>query len=148
MNLRHTQLIHYYMTLRDPGKPPSGDAGENVTSCCEIRKKIMLYDHRTYTCRPNTIRKHLALYGEFGYDVQRRHLGDPVVYAAVDAGNVNSYVHIWCYADADDRSARRAALATDPQWQTYLAKSAEAGYLVSQVNQLMTPVPFFSPPQS
>ncbi|MCA0942847.1 NIPSNAP family protein [Salipiger pacificus] len=107
----------------------------------------MLYDHRTYTCRPGTIRKHLALYGEHGFDVQRRHLGEPAVYAAVETGDVNSYVHIWVYADAADRAARRAALAADPEWQAYLGKSAEAGYLVSQVNQLMAPVPFFTPPQ-
>lgn len=107
----------------------------------------MLYDHRTYTCRPGTIRKHLALYGEHGFAVQRRHLGEPAVYAAVETGNVNSYVHIWVYADAADRAARRAALAADPEWQAYLGKSAEAGYLASQVTQLMSPVPFFTPPQ-
>ncbi|WP_417244392.1 NIPSNAP family protein [Celeribacter sp.] len=107
----------------------------------------MLYDHRTYTCRPGTIRKHLALYGEHGYDIQRRHLGNPVVYGAVETGDVNSSVHIWCYADAADRATKRAALAADPEWQAYLAKSAEAAYLVSQVNQLMSPAPFFTPPQ-
>lgn len=105
----------------------------------------MIYDHRTYTCRPGTIRKHLTLYGEHGFDVQRRHLGEPIVYGAVETGDVNSYVHIWCYDDAADRAARRAALAADPEWQDYLKRSAEAGYLVSQVNQILAPVPFFTP---
>ena len=36
----------------------------------------MLYDVRTYTCRPGTIRKHQALYLEHGFEVQKRHLGD------------------------------------------------------------------------
>ncbi|MEO1986990.1 MAG: NIPSNAP family protein [Martelella sp.] len=105
----------------------------------------MIYDHRTYTCRPGTIRKHLTLYGEHGFDVQRRHLGEPIVYGAVETGDVNSYVHIWCYDDAADRAARRAALAADPEWQDYLKRSAEAGYLVSQVNQILAPAPFFTP---
>ena len=105
----------------------------------------MLYDMRTYTCRPGTIQKHFKLYGEHGYDTQRKHLGQPIVYGAVESGDVNSYVHIWVYEDAADRAKRRKALNSDPDWKAYLAKSAEAGYLVSQVNQLMVPAPFFDP---
>lgn len=107
----------------------------------------MIYDHRTYVCRPGTIKKHLALYAEHGWSAQTRHLGRPVVYAAVETGDVNSYIHIWAYEDAADRAAKRQAMAADPDWQAYLAKSAEAGYLVSQVNQILTPAAFFDPPQ-
>lgn len=103
----------------------------------------MIYDHRTYVCRPGTIKKHLALYGEFGYPAQVRNLGAPVVFAQIETGDVNSFVHIWPYKDAADRAARRARLMADPDWQAYLVKSAEAGYLVSQVNQIMGPTPFF-----
>ena len=108
----------------------------------------MIYDHRTYTCRPGTIRKHMALYAEHGWRVQSRHLGMPVVYGAVETGNVNSYVHIWVYEDAADRAAKRSALAADPAWSAYLKLSAEAAYLVNQVNQILTPAAFFEPPQS
>ncbi len=31
----------------------------------------MLYDVRTYTCRPGTLKRHLALYAEHGFDVFR-----------------------------------------------------------------------------
>ena len=31
----------------------------------------------------------------------------------------------------------------DADWQDYLRRSAEAGYLVSQVNKILTPAPFF-----
>ena len=103
----------------------------------------MIYDHRTYTCRPGTIAKHMKLYGEFGWPVQRRHLGDPVVYGAVETGGVNSYVHIWQFDDATDRAQKRAAMAADPEWQDFLKKSADAGYLVSQVNTILKPAPFF-----
>jgi hypothetical protein len=105
----------------------------------------VIYDHRTYTCRPGTIRKHMALYGAHGWETQRRHLGQPVVYGAVETGDVNSYVHVWVYADAADRARRRAALSADPAWGAYLARSAEAGYLVRQVNQILTRAPFFEP---
>ena len=44
----------------------------------------MIYDHRTYCCRPGTIKKHLALYAEFGFPAQKRILGEPVIYAQVE----------------------------------------------------------------
>lgn len=105
----------------------------------------MIYDQRTYTCRPGTIGKHMALYGEHGWKVQSRHLGRPLIYGAVETGDVNSYLHIWVFADAADREAKRRALQADPEWKAYLFKSAEAGYLVAQVNTILRPAPFFDP---
>ena len=105
----------------------------------------MLYDVRTYVCRPGTIKAHLALYAEHGFEAQKRHLGEPVLYVQAETGNVNSYLHIWLYADAADREQRRSALQKDPAWIAYLKRSAEAGYLASQHNTLMTEVSFFRP---
>jgi hypothetical protein len=103
----------------------------------------VLYDVRTYTCRPGTLKRHLALYAEFGFDTQRRHLGDPVLYLQTETGDVNSYTHIWEFADAADRAAKRAALQADPGWAGYLTRSADAAFLVSQENRLMVRTPFF-----
>jgi ABC-type proline/glycine betaine transport system substrate-binding protein len=103
----------------------------------------MIYDHRTYTCRPGTIKKQIALYAEYGYATQVRILGAPVMYAQTETGDVNAFVHIWSYENAADRESRRAQMAADPDWQTYLAKSAEAGYLISQTNKILMPAPFF-----
>lgn len=103
----------------------------------------MIYDHRTYTCRPGTIRKQLAMYAEHGWPTQRRHLGDPVVFAATETGDVNAYVHIWTYQDAADRERRRQSLQQDPAWAAYLKMSAEAGNLISQKNSILMPAPFF-----
>ena len=91
----------------------------------------MIFDHRTYTCRPGTMMKQLALYEANGLMAQTRHLGQPLLFAITETGNVNSYVHIWVYEDAADRQTRRAAMNADPEWQTYLALSAEAQYLIS-----------------
>jgi NIPSNAP protein len=102
----------------------------------------LLYDHRTYTCRPGTIRKALELYAEHGFTAQSRHLGKPVLYAVTEVGNVNQYVHIWAYKDAAERATRRAAMQADPEWQNYLRMSAEAGYLEKQENKLLLTAPF------
>ena len=74
---------------------------------------------------------------------QTRHLGKPVFYAVTETGDVNQYIHIWVYEDAADRGRRRSNMMADPDWLNFLSKSAEAGYLVSQENRLMTPTDFF-----
>lgn len=105
----------------------------------------MLYDHRYYCVRSGTLKKQLALYEQFGWEVQRKHLGNPLAFLITETGNVNSYVHIWQYKDAGDRMQKRARLAEDPVWQRYLEKAAEAGYIVSQQTSQLVDAPFFSP---
>ena len=104
----------------------------------------MLYDVRTYVCRPGTLKKHLALYAELGWEPQRSHLGEPLAYLTTETGDVNSYTHIWVYDDAADRESKRAALYQDAKWLAYVEKSGAAGFLLSQSNSLMVPAAFFA----
>jgi hypothetical protein len=103
----------------------------------------MIFDHRTYTVRPGTLAKHLKLYEEYGFAAQKRHLGEPFLYAMTETGELNTYVHVWAYEDAAGRAKKRAAMEADPDWTTYRQKSAEAGYLIRQENKILTPAPFF-----
>ena len=73
---------------------------------------------------------------------QSRHLGAPIAFLTTETGNPNEYVHIWMYEDAGDRERRRAAMQADPDWQAFLAASAELGALEYQENKLMKPVDF------
>ena len=73
---------------------------------------------------------------------QTRHLGKPLAYMVTESGEMNTIVHIWVYEVAGDRAKRRAAMAADPDWQAYLKRSSEAGYLENQVTKLMLPVKF------
>lgn len=104
----------------------------------------MIYDHRTYICHPGTMAKQLDLYATYGYDVQKHHLGKPVLYASTDIGELNSYIHIWRYQDITERENRRQAMLADPKWQAYVKRSAEAGYLVGQENRILKDVFFFA----
>ncbi len=38
----------------------------------------MLLDHRTYTVKPGTMAKQMAIYKEYGLAAQRRNLGEAV----------------------------------------------------------------------
>ncbi len=106
----------------------------------------MIFDQRTYTCRPGTIKLHMALYEQYGLVPQTRHLGQPLLWATTEVGDVNSYVHIWAYEDITDRAKRREAMWADPDWLTYTKKSAEAGYLIKQENRILVAAPFFKMP--
>lgn len=102
----------------------------------------MIVDMRTYTCKPGTVKKHIALYEQHGLHVQKRHLGEPLAYLLTDIGDVNSYVHMWVYDDLADRSRKRAAMIADPEWQAFSRLAAEADYLVGQHNCIMSPAVF------
>jgi hypothetical protein len=104
---------------------------------------MMLLDVRIYTCRPGTIKKHLALYEKMGKEPQTRHLGEPFAYLVTETGDPNQYVHIWLYENAGDREQKRAAMWADPEWVAYTEESGKLGALVKQENKLMTPVDFF-----
>ncbi len=97
----------------------------------------MIYDVRTYTCRPGTVPLQLKLYAEHGMTPQKRHLGEPVMYGFTEVGELNTYTHVWCYDSQADREKKRAAMMADPEWQALLKKSAEAGYMMAQRNQVM-----------
>jgi len=103
----------------------------------------MLLDVRTYTCKPGTIKKHLALYERMGKAPQTTHLGQPFAYLVTETGNPNQFLHIWAYENAADRERRRAAMQADPDWIAYLEESAKLGALEAQQNRLMKPVEFF-----
>lgn len=102
----------------------------------------MIYDMRIYTCKPGTIKKHIALYEEHGFAAQTKHLGKPVVWATTEVGDVNSYVHVWAYKDIAERAEKRAAMWADPAWVSYTQKSAELGALISQENRILVAAPF------
>jgi hypothetical protein len=103
---------------------------------------VMLIDHRTYTCRPGAVPLQLELYKTYGFPAQTRHLGMPLAFMTAETGDLNTYVHMWVFRDAADREKRRAAMMADPEWREFLARSRDAGYVISMKNALMAPVPF------
>jgi hypothetical protein len=106
----------------------------------------MIFDHRTYVCKPGLLKAHVELYAKHGYATQSRHLGPPLMWATTEVGDVNSYVHIWSYQDMADRTARRAKMWADPDWLAYVKLSGELGALVHQENKILISAPFVVSP--
>jgi hypothetical protein len=102
----------------------------------------MLYDHRTYFCKQGAMQKQIELYRAHGFAAQIRHIGRPVLFATTEVGDLNSYVHVWAYASMEERSRKREAMQSDPEWQAYVRLSREAGHLLRQENTFLQSVTF------
>ncbi|CAN7536663.1 NIPSNAP family protein [Rhizobium sp. LjRoot254] len=100
----------------------------------------MFYEIRTYRLRNGAIPEYLKVVGDDGIAIQKKHLGNLVGYFISEIGPVNEIVHIWGFPSLDDRQARRARLATDPDWQAFLPRIRDL--IVTADNKIMTPAAF------
>ncbi len=104
---------------------------------------MAIVEMRTYKIVPGKIPDYFALYEREGMAVQESHLGRMLGYYATEIGPVNEVVHLWQYADLNDRSARRDGLKADARWQAYLVKMLPL--LLAQDARILLPAPFFAP---
>ncbi len=95
----------------------------------------MIVDERTYTMATGKLREYLDLYRREGFEVQRRHLGDPLGLFSVEVGGLDGWVQMWSYRDMTDRAQRRATLAVDPQWLAFVR--ASAALIMHRENRLL-----------
>lgn len=103
----------------------------------------MLVEQRTYTTHPGKWREYLALYEEKGLAIQKEILGRMVGYYYTEFGPLNEIVHLWAYTDLNEREQRRAALAANKQWQSYVSEMLPL--LLKQESKILKPADFFSP---
>ncbi|MDP6832211.1 MAG: NIPSNAP family protein [Alphaproteobacteria bacterium] len=102
----------------------------------------MIVDHRTYDFHPGKINAWIALYKEFGLPVQEKHLGRLLGFFTTEVGPINQAVFMWAFDSMGDREQRRAAMAKDPDWATFLAKVDALGALKQQTNKFIVPTDF------
>lgn len=97
----------------------------------------MLVDERTYLIRPGGLERYLQWHLAHALPLMREHLGEPLAYFTGADGELNTFVHLWGYADAADREARRARLYADARWLEYRRATGERGWVVAQHNRLL-----------
>ena len=100
----------------------------------------MFYEVRTYQLKNGGIPEYLKVVGDQGIAIQKRHLGRLIAYFHSEIGAINQIMHIWEFASLDDRQARRAALAADPQWQAFLPKIRDL--ILTGDNRIMSAAEF------
>jgi len=101
----------------------------------------MVVDYRAYTFRPGTVPQFMELFETVGLPIQDRILGNEAFLGIyrTEIGNPNEVIHMWRYADANDRAAKRALLYRDAEFMVYVTKAREM--IVSQDVRLLVASP-------
>jgi hypothetical protein len=100
----------------------------------------MIYEMRSYSMKVGSVPTYLKLVEAEGIEIQKSHLGQLVGYFCSEIGPLNEIVHIWAYQDLADRAARRARLAHDARWQSFLPKIQ--ALIETMENKILVPAPF------
>lgn len=100
----------------------------------------MIVEERIYRIRSGRLREYLSLVREEGIAIQQPILGHLIGYFVSEIGPLNHVVHMWGYADLEDRARRRQELAGDPQWQAFTPKLSAC--IETMENRILLPTDF------
>ncbi|MBI3028353.1 MAG: NIPSNAP family protein [Candidatus Rokubacteria bacterium] len=96
----------------------------------------MIYELRTYTLIPGTQAEYLQLSRDIGRKVRGDRYGKLEGAWTTEFGTLNQYVHLWSFADLNERERLRRALGQDERWtKEYLPKIRPL--LLAQENKIL-----------
>jgi NIPSNAP len=105
----------------------------------------MIYELRAYTLQPGTQAQYVKQSGEVGRKIRGDDYGKFEGGWTTEFGTLNQYVHLWSYADLNERERLRGELAKNPSWtKEYLPLSRPL--MLAQENKILTPVVPLTPP--
>src|SRR3989449_9450244 len=105
----------------------------------------MIYEQRTYTLQPGKQPEYLKLNAEVGRKIRGDKYGKFEGGWTSEFGTLNQYVHLWSYADLNERERLRGELAKNQAWRTeYGARVAPL--VIAQQNKILSSVTPFKPP--
>jgi hypothetical protein len=76
----------------------------------------MIYELRTYTVRQGTLPEVVKNASTVSREVRKDDYGKLEGYWLTDIGPLNQVMHLWSYADLNERARLRAELAKNPRW--------------------------------
>lgn len=100
----------------------------------------MIVEERIYRIRSGKLRDYLSLVREEGIAIQQPILGNLIGYFVSEIGPLNHVVHLWGYADLEDRARRRQELAGDPRWQAFTPRLTAC--IETMENRILLPTDF------
>ena len=105
----------------------------------------MIYELRTYTLQPGTQAQYIKQSGEVGRKIRGDNYGKFEGGWTTEFGTLNQYVHLWGYADLNERERLRGELAKNEAWsKEYLPISRPM--MLAQENKILKPVVPMTPP--
>lgn len=83
----------------------------------------MITEERIYVLKPEFSPKdYFEAFNAHGKELQLNILGGLIGYFTTEIGELNAVVSLWEYESFEERQRRRALLAGEPGWRTYLEK--------------------------
>lgn len=76
----------------------------------------MIYELRTYTVRQGSLPDVIKAASTMSRDIRGDNFGKLEGYWSTDIGPLNQVMHLWSYADLNERARLRAELAKNPRW--------------------------------
>ena len=76
----------------------------------------MIYELRTYTVRQGTLADVVKASSTVSRDIRKDDYGKLEGYWFTDIGPLNQVMHLWSYADLNERARLRAELSKNPRW--------------------------------
>jgi hypothetical protein len=105
----------------------------------------MIYELRTYTVIPGKVGEYIKLSGDVGRKIRGDDYGKQEGFWFTEFGTLNQLVHLWSYADLNERDRLRAALAKNEAWtKEYLPQARPL--LVAQENKILSAAVPLTPP--
>lgn len=100
----------------------------------------MIVEERCYRIKAGHMADYLALVREEGLAIQQPILGTLIGYFQTEIGDLNHVVHLWAYADLEDRAERRRRLAADPRWRAFTKRLTQT--IDTMQNRILLPTDF------
>ncbi|MFA6265055.1 MAG: NIPSNAP family protein [Pseudolabrys sp.] len=100
----------------------------------------MIVEERIYRIRTGRMGRYLQLVRDEGLAIQQPILGHLIGYFTTEIGPLSQVVHLWAYADLEDRTRRRQQLAEDARWQAFVPKLSEN--IEQAENRILLPTDF------
>ena len=105
----------------------------------------MIHELRTYTLMPGKQAEYLKLSGETGRKIRGDRYGKLEGYWYTEFGTLNQLVHLWSFADLNERERLRAELARHEGWtKDYVPKIRPL--MLAQENKILKAVLPLNPP--
>jgi hypothetical protein len=82
----------------------------------ETRGNAMIHELRTYTVKPGALADMIKASGTVSRDIRKDDYGKLEGYWSTEIGPLNQVMHLWSYADLNERAKLRGELAKNPRW--------------------------------
>lgn len=99
----------------------------------------MIFEMRTYQVQPGKAGEFLRIYQDKGLHIITRY-ARLIGCWTKESGVLNSVVFVWAYEDMGHRTAQRAKMAQDAEWNAFVPSILP--YLVHQESVFLNPVAF------